>query len=112
MLGKISVMALGGSLLAAQPVLATTGGVCFELTNVPPSDVVNMRSKPNIGARVVARFSSSSVVILSKAGQCGRWCRVSASTEHDTRQGWIHSQFLRAHECPRPSLCQHSLAPL
>ena len=100
MLKKAIYLAIAASILANTPAVATTPGVCFGMANVPPSDVLNMRTKPSARAPVVARFANSSEVILAKTGPCGRWCRVSASTQFGTKKGWINARYLRPRECP------------
>ncbi len=79
---------------------ATTSGVCYGMSNVPPSDALNLRDHPNARAPILARFANSSEVIFGKAGPCDRWCRVSASTQHGTKWGWINARYLRTRECP------------
>ncbi|MBK9077916.1 MAG: SH3 domain-containing protein [Hyphomicrobium sp.] len=100
MLTRALAISLGGLLLAAQPAAATTDGICFGMANVPPSDDLNMRSRPHAHAPIVARFGNSSEVILAKVGRCGRWCRVAASTQYGTKRGWINAHYLRVRECP------------
>lgn len=87
-------------LATAAPAFATTAGICYGMANVPPSDSLNLRASPNARAPVLARFANSSEVIFGKAGPCNRWCRVSASTQHGTKWGWINARYLRTRECP------------
>lgn len=84
----------------AAPAFATTAGVCYGMANVPPSDALNLRASPSARAPILARFANSSEVIFGKAGPCNKWCRVSASTQHGTKWGWINARYLRTRECP------------
>jgi hypothetical protein len=85
---------------SASTASATTQGICYGMSNVPPSDALNLRAQPNAGAPILARFVNSSEVIFGKAGPCRRWCRVSASTASGTKFGWINARYLRTRECP------------
>lgn len=100
MLGRIGLSTLAVVMLTVSPAAATTPGVCFGMANVPPSDRLHMRTRPNAGAPIVESFANSSEVILAKAGPCGRWCRVAAFTQYGTKRGWINARYLRRRECP------------
>lgn len=95
------IAAAAVSLLAlAMPAAATTSGVCFRMANVPSGDVLNVRARPSAKARIVARYSNSSEVIIAKAGRCGRWCKVSLHDGAGSVWGWVNSRYLYRRECP------------
>ncbi len=98
LLAALAATAVG--IVAATPAVATTGGVCFRIVNVPPGDQLNIRSAPSASSPIIARFLPDDAVILAKAGRCARWCRLSISTPNMTFKGWAHARYLKAGECP------------
>lgn len=96
----LPLFAVAAAFASATPASATTGGICYGMANVPPSDHLNLRAQPSASAPVLAKFANSSEVIFGKAGPCKRWCRVSASTQNGTKWGWINARYLRTRECP------------
>ncbi|MEZ5899615.1 MAG: SH3 domain-containing protein [Hyphomicrobiaceae bacterium] len=80
---------------------ATSEGTCFDVVNVPPGDVLNLRADPNGRARIVMSTTAQDGPIIALDGKCrGSWCRVSVSTGDGTLRGWMHTRYLRAKECP------------
>lgn len=80
---------------AQQPMPPTGGGTIVQVTGVPSGDVLNVRSGPGTGNRIVGALSNGTSVRQLDCRMVGksRWCQIEMMTDMRER-GWVNARYL------------------
>ena len=100
--------ALAVLIVVAPKAQATSGPGCIYVVNVANWDALNMRAKPRLRSRIIARLRPRSHGIIHLDGKCGpswkkwgqRWCPVTHYNGDRVSRGWVKARFVRDSECP------------
>lgn len=103
----IAITALAAG-IAAAPAQATSGPGCFQVGGLPPSEPLNLRSKPSAKARVIGRLYVGRHGIIAENGPCKpsnrppskQWCPVKIYDGDTIASGWLKMAYLRNSDCP------------
>ena len=90
------------------------GGNTVGVTGVPANDVLNVRSGPGTGNRIVGALANGDTVRMLGCQNVGsaRWCEIEMMTEMRER-GWVNARYLTGggEARPRPPATQLPQAP-
>ena len=82
--------------LGRQPATAHEGARTYRVVYVDPDDVLNIRSGPSVGYRIVGRIPPGGRGVRL-VGHCQGWCPVS----YNGASGWVNPRLSRV---PRPAV--------
>lgn len=87
----LSLLIAGAFVSLSTPASACACCGTWQVTNVAPDDVLNMRAGPNVSYAKVGEIPAGSACVIRTGGCVAKWCRVS----YADITGWVNVKYLR-----------------
>ncbi|MEW9805035.1 hypothetical protein ABUE31_03435 [Mesorhizobium sp. ZMM04-5] len=104
----LATSAIGLSVMASAPAMATSGPGCLVVVNVASNDALNMRRHASASSRIVDVLVPGHHGIIHLDGVCkplsvawgSRWCPVTHYNGDSVTSGWVKARYVRDSDCP------------